>query len=168
MNANNRDRAVRVNRDEYNRERQELEELRVLKRKLEDEKVVLLTRVRRTEDALKRKKIYRGRNKTRVSGYDVDEHGMNESVGTFVRMMVYPKTKFLHSSWSEYAPDTETSFFYKIRDELEFPKELDPEIFWGDKVVPIVNKKLCETRANIAAVARNGYIRTYEFILSDV
>ena len=150
---------IRVNREEHHQAKRELNELKLLKRKWEDEKVDLLTRVRKTEEAIKRKKIYRGRNKTKVSGFDTDEHAINATIGTFVRMMVYPKTKFLHSSWLEFAPENETSFFYKLQSELQFPNNIGMDLFWVDKVVPIVNKKLCETRANIAAAVRSGYIR---------
>ena len=164
----NSDKNVRVNSDKYNQLKRELGELRLLKRKWEEEKMSLWSRVRKTEDALKRKKIYRGRNNTKVSGFDQDEHAMNMTIGTFVRMNVFPKTKFLHSSWSEFAPEAESSFFYKLHDELQFPNDIGAEVFWTDKVVPIVNKKLCETRANIASVVRSGYIRMFKRDLTRI
>lgn len=151
----------------YNDQRKELEKLRSKQgswitgeRKMAAELDRLSAKLRRTEDALKRKKIYRGRNKTKTCEFDEDEHAMNKDIGLFIQQTVFPNTKFLHSTWSEYAPEVERSFFSKIKSEVViFPGDIEESVFWVDKVVPIVNKKICETRANITSTIRQGYIR---------
>ena len=154
--------------DKYNRTRSELKSMRATRDELvqaqkawELERQELLDRVSKTEDELSRKKIYRGRNKTKVSNFDSDEHASNKVITKFIRQQIFPNVKFLHPSWTDYAPEVETSFFYRLHEELTFPGELGEECFWWNKVVPIVNKKICETRSNISQACRNGYLRRF-------
>lgn len=127
-------------------------------KKLRAERDKLEVRLRKTEETLKKRKVYRGRNMMRVSLFDEDDHACNKVIAGFIRNEVFPKTKFLHSSWSQYNPENTKSFFSRLSGKLSFPPNLDRSIFWQDKIVPLVNKKICETRANISGSVRQGYL----------
>lgn len=157
-----------VTAEKWNRMKSDLRSVKEKKDELvqaqlawEKERQGLLDRVSKTEEEMKRKKIYRGRNKTKVANFDNDEHASNKVITRFIRRQVFPNIKFLHPSWTDYAPNVETSFFYKLRGHLTFPEELGEEFFWNNKIVPIVNKKICETRSNISQACRNGYLRRF-------
>ena len=155
-----------VTANKYNKARSENKRLKAMReewnkkeKRWEDDKKRLMERVRRTEDELARKKVYRGRNKTKVADFDCDEHECNKVITHFIRRQVFPKTKFLHSSWSDWAPTVRTSFCYSLKKQLAFPGELKEELFWWTKVVPICNKKICETRSGFSQACRQGYLR---------
>ena len=154
-----------VTAEKWKRHRTELRTLRRLKEEMiakekqwEKEREKLESSVRSAKDELLRSKVYKGRNMMRVSTFDEDDHACSKVIAAFIRETVFPRTKFLHSSWSDYAPDNQDSFFFSLREKLKFPRGVSEESFWVNRIVPLVNKKICETRANIAGAVRQGYL----------
>lgn len=92
---------------------------------------------------------FHGRNKMNKKEFDGYDHANSAHISHFLKNKFLPHHKFPHSSWIEYAPDDEGSFFCKIRDEVDFPQEgVLQSVFWDDNMVPMVNKKLIEWRSN--------------------
>lgn len=79
-------------------------------------------------------------------------------------MRYSPKIKFLHLSWSTFQPDISRSFSARILGKLILPPNMEKTIYWSERVVPLplVNKKICETRANISGAIRQGYLSEYK------
>jgi hypothetical protein len=54
-----------------------------------------------------------------------------------------------------------TSLSYKCKEEIDIPILEDNEFYWMNKIVPMINKKYCEIRANINACIKVEYFGEY-------
>ena len=54
-----------------------------------------------------------------------------------------------------------TSLSYKCKEEIDVPVHEDGEFYWANKIVPMINKKHCEIRANINSGIKLEYFGEY-------
>ena len=159
-----------VQRDKYNEVRSEVlkltqEKAEIMDRWREDsaEKSEQLASARkeveRLAEKVKSSRSYHGRNKMTTKEFNRYEHANSEMIAKYTREQVFPHLKFLHKSWSAYLPLDPRSFYCKINVEvgLDAPPDVDPEIFWNESTVPLMNKKICETRSNVNTGHKNQY-----------
>jgi hypothetical protein len=54
-----------------------------------------------------------------------------------------------------------SSLSYKCNEEIDVPVLEDGEFYWTNKIVPMINKKYCEIRANINSGIKVEYFGEY-------
>jgi hypothetical protein len=108
---------------------------------------------------------YCGRNSTHISklvSWGNNDGANNEVVTQFCKSKLFPHYKFLHQGWLEYSTDDTSSLCYKIFKIIEVPitvtTEVDKEFYWKTKILPMINKKLCEMRSNFNSAVKERYL----------
>lgn len=91
---------------------------------------------------------FHGRNKMSKSSFDGYDHANVSSISNLLKFVVLPHLKFLHESWTQYAPDDRNSFSFRLCREVDFPEDCLKSVFWEDSLVPLTNKKLIDWRSN--------------------
>jgi hypothetical protein len=108
---------------------------------------------------------YCGRNSTHLSksiSWGCDDGSNNEVVTQFCKNKLFPHYKFLHQGWLEFSADDPLSLCYKIFKIIEVPLTvttlMDKEFYWKTKILPMINKKLCEMRSNFNSAIKERYL----------
>ena len=106
-----------------------------------------------------------GRNSTHFSksvSWGSDDGSNNEVVTQFCKNKLFPHYKFLHQGWLEFSADDPLSLCYKIFKIIEVPLTvttlMDKEFYWKTKILPMINKKLCEMRSNFNSAIKERYL----------
>jgi hypothetical protein len=106
-----------------------------------------------------------GRNNTHISKLVSwgNNDGANTKVVTqFCKSKLFLHYKFLHQGWLEYSTEDTLSLCYKIFKIIEVPitvtTEVDKEFHWKTKILPMINKKLCEMRSNFNSALKERYL----------
>jgi hypothetical protein len=60
-----------------------------------------------------------------------------------------------------YSDRDKSSLCYKCNEEIDVPVLEDGEFYWTNKIVPMINKKYCEIRANINSGIKVEYFGEY-------
>ncbi len=100
--------------------------------------------------------VYRGCNTFGWGGFDGYDHVNSEIISKFCKKQLFPHHKFVHKSWKDYNLTNKGSLYSKIHQEIDLPDYVrqNPskgEYFWMNKMVPMINKKYWEIRANVTA-----------------
>ena len=114
-------------------------------------------RMRKLQQQLLNGDVHRGRNTLQTKEFDSYDHTNMHIISKFCKNKLFPHQKFLHSSWKIYSEKDKTSLSYKCKEEIDVPVNEDGEFYWTNKIVPMINKKYCEIRANINAVIKLEY-----------
>jgi hypothetical protein len=108
---------------------------------------------------------YCGRNSTHISklvSWGNDDSANNEVVTQFCKNKLFLHYKFLHQGWLEYSTDNTSSLCYKIFKIIKIPitvtTSVDKEFYWKTKILPMINKKLCEMRSNFNSAVKEKYL----------
>jgi hypothetical protein len=136
-------------------------EIKELKAKLTTYEV----EVRSLRSKIIRGENYCGRNSTHFSklvSWGNNNGANNEVVTQFCKSKLFPHYKFLHQGWLEYSADDTLSLCYKIVKIIELPitvtTEVEKEFYWKTKLLPMINKKLCEMRSNFNSAVKEKYL----------
>lgn len=108
-----------------------------------------LDRMRKLQRQLLNGDVHHGRNYLQNKDFDSYDHTNQNIISQFCKNKLFPHQKFLHPSWKIYSEMDKTSLSYKIGEEIDVPIHEDREFYWTNKIVPMINKKYCEIRANI-------------------
>ena len=92
--------------------------------------------------------VSRGRNKMNIKGMDSFMTSNKNVVTQYYYFTVFPHLKWLHPSWCKWLPDNESSFCYKLLQELDVPQDCDDELYWHQDIVPLINKSIIDKRSN--------------------
>ena len=98
-----------------------------------------------------------GSNTIKKSNFNSYDHASNDNLKNFIRFQVMPHHKFLHKSWTRFAPNDPHSFYYKTMPEFEVPEDCVPSTYWRDKQVPQLNKKITDWRSNVNKCTKPAY-----------
>jgi hypothetical protein len=108
---------------------------------------------------------YCGRNSTHFSksvSWGSNDGANNEVVTQFCKNKLFLHYKFLHQGWLQYSADDTLSLCYKIFKIIEVPLTvttlMDKEFYWKTKILPMINKKLCEMRSNFNSAIKERYL----------
>ena len=63
-----------------------------------------------------------------------------------------------------YSEKDKTSLSYKCKEEIDVPVHKDGEFYWTNKIVPMINKKYCEIRANINSGIKLEYFGEFSYL----
>ena len=104
-----------------------------------------------------RKKKAFGRNnlkKVDWSPVDVD----NEcTINHYCRNMVYPYYKILPTGWQIYNETNNKNLSTRVMKRVYVPPTLTQKYYWGEKVMPIMNKKFIDMRSNDRGVCHKQF-----------
>jgi len=129
--------------------------------KLKGEIIVYQAKMKKLQQQLLNGDVHRGRNTLRTSEFDSYDHTNQDIISQFCKNKLFPQQKFLHTSWKVYSEKDKTSLSYKCKEEIDIPILEDNEFYWMNKIVPMINKKYCEIRANINACIKVEYFGEY-------
>lgn len=102
--------------------------------------------------------IHLGRNNLKANQFDSYDHANLEIIGKFCKTQLFPHHKFLHSSWTKYSPDDETSLYHKCREEIELPSIEDEEFYWRNKTVPLSTKSIARSAQTSTPILRESIL----------
>ena len=98
-----------------------------------------------------------GSNTISKKNFTTYDHATNDNLKNFIKFQMMPHHKFWHSSWSKFAPDDPYSFYCKVQDEFAIPEDAVRCVYWRDKQVPQVSKKVTDWRSNATKHSRTAY-----------
>ena len=127
-------------------------------RQLEKDNESLRKQIRAMEGvAGKRKQKTIGRNnlkKVDWSPIDVD----NEcTINDYCRKMVYPFYKYLPKGWQIYNEAIKNNLSTRVMKRIYVPPALTRKYYWGEKVMPLMNKKFIDMRSNDRGVCHKQF-----------
>ncbi len=105
--------------------------------------------------------VHRGRNTLQTREFDSYDHTNQDIISQFCKNKLFPHQKFLHPSWKVYSDKDKSSLSYKCNKEIDVPVLEDGEFYWTNKIVPMINKKYYEIRANINSGMKVEYFGEY-------
>jgi hypothetical protein len=108
--------------------------------------------------------VHRGRNTLQTKKFDSYAHTNQHVISQFCKNKLFPHQKFLHRSWKIYSKKDKTSLSYKCKEEIDVPVNEDGEFYWANKIVPMINKKYCEIRANVNSVIKLEYFGEFSYL----
>lgn len=120
-----------------------------------------LERMRKLQRQVMNGDVHRGRNMLQTKEFDSYDHTNQDIISQFCKNKLFPHQKFLHPSWKIYSEKDKTSLSYKCKEEIDVPINEDGEFYWANKIVPMINKKYCEIRANINSGIKVEYFGEY-------
>jgi hypothetical protein len=123
-----------------------------------------LERMRKLQGQLLNGDVHRGRNTLQTKEFDSYDHTNQNVISQFCKNKLFPHQKFLHPSWKIYSEKDKTSLSYKCKEEIDVPINEDGEFYWANKIVPMINKKYCEIRANINSGIKLEYFGKFSYL----
>ena len=123
-----------------------------------------LERMRKLQRQLLNGDVHRGRNTLQTKEFDSYDHTNQNVISQFCKNKLFPLQKFLHRSWKVYSEKDKTSLSYKCKEEIDIPILEDNEFYWMNKIVPMINKKYCEIRANINSGIKSEYFGKFSYL----
>ena len=120
-----------------------------------------LERMRKLQRQVMNGDVYQGRNMLLTKEFDSYDHTNQDIISQFCKNKLFPHQKFLHPSWKVYSDKDKSSLSYKCNEEIDVPVLEDGEFYWTNKIVPMINKKYCEIRANINSGIKVEYFGEY-------
>ena len=99
--------------------------------------------------------LFGGRNTVKRTALDSYAKVNLDNVATFLKWCILPFIKFLPDRWYEYSPGDRRSLYYRMLKEIDFPQDCHIQHYWQTKVVPLINKKLCDYRSNATSMMRD-------------
>jgi hypothetical protein len=123
-----------------------------------------LERMRKLQRQLLNGDVHRGRNTLQTKEFDSYDHTNQDVISQFCKNKLFPHQKFLHPSWKIYNETDKTSLSYKCKEEIDVPVNENGEFYWANKIVPMINKKYCEIRANINSGIKLEYFSEFSYL----
>jgi len=130
-------------------------------KRLKGELKECLERMRKLQRQVMNGDDHRGRYMLQTKEFDSYDHTNQDIISQFCKNKLFPHQKFLHQSWKVYSDKDKSSLCYKCNEEIDVPVLEDGEFYWTNKIVPMINKKYCEIRANINSGIKVEYFGEY-------
>ena len=101
-----------------------------------------------------------GRNNVKRDGWGRRDHNNLQSANKICKEKLFPKFKFLPvPDWKKFTPTGKGTLCYQIWKVVTVPRGADAEIYWDNRMIPIVNKKYVEMRSNLNSAMRRRWQR---------
>ncbi len=123
-----------------------------------------LERMRKLQRQLLSGDVHRGWNTLQTKEFDSYDHTNQNVISQFCKNKLFRHRKFLHPSWKIYSEKDKTSLSYKCKEEIDVTVKEDGEFYWANKIVPMINKKYCEIRANINSGIKLEYFGKFSYL----
>ena len=150
-----------VSREEFNAMKQALRKAHRDTRRLEGVNGELKNQVVSLEKGIvERKQMRYGRNNVKRDGWGRRDHNNLQSANKICKEKLFPKFKFLPvPDWKKFTPTEKGTLCYQIWKVVTVPRGADAEIYWDNRMIPIVNKKYVEMRSNLNSAMRRRWQR---------
>ena len=118
-----------------------------------------------SEYLVKTNSLYHGRNKVTRAGFQGYDHGNAVKIRDKIREL-WVERKFINPKKLVYAPDDPDSFYSEMTEGLDLPDHIPRKQYWTEKVIPIANKYMGDTRSNTNSATKKSYFGEYfiEFV----
>ena len=126
--------------------------------KLIKEKQVLVRKVKKLEAEADSTSTPRyGRNNVTRHEWGRRDHCNCKNISDFCKNNLFPRFKFLPHKWKKWTPKEEGTLCMRMMNLVQVPRECSGEVYWIERIVPIVNKKYVEMRSNLNSAIRKIY-----------
>ena len=98
-----------------------------------------------------------GRNNVTRHEWGRRDHCNCKNISDFCKNNLFPRFKFLPHKWKKWTPKEEGTLCMRMMNLVQVPKECSGEVYWIERIVPIVNKKYVEMRSNLNSAIRKIY-----------
>ena len=119
-----------------------------------------------SEYLVKTNTVYHGRNKVTQASFQGYDHCNAIKIRDKMKEL-WEVRKFINPKKLVYAPDDPDSFYNEMTEGLDLPDHIPRKQYWTEKVIPIANKYMGDTRSNTNSATKNSYFGEMfiEFVL---